>query len=395
VAAADGNAPLKLLALDTFLVALPVRRVHRWVGLDSPIGAGYVVTRATLDDGSVGWGECQPIKTWGGDDASRYGETPRASLVVIRDHIVPALKDVDVRQFEQVHAAMNRSLRGYPYAKAAVEVALFDAVGRSLGVPVYQLLGGRFRDRVQLAHSIGLMEIDDAVAEAAKVVEEGITTLKIKIGVDIERDVAIVRAVRRAIGAAPRIRVDANQGYRSWRDAVSAIRRMAEFDISYAEQPVDGIRPMAEVSARIDVPVMADESSWTERDVVAIAAAQAAQYLSVYYTKPGGLWKAKRLLVVAGAFGMQCDINGSAEMGIGNAANLHLAASSPEVTLAGTIPVTSTAEVVRTTVAGRKYLDDIIRMPFEYEGGYLRVPDGPGLGIEVDEDKLRRYAVDA
>jgi muconate cycloisomerase len=227
------------------------------------------------------------------------------------------------------------------------------------------------------------------------VVEEGITTLKIKIGVDIERDVAIVRAVRRAIGAAPRIRVDANQGYRSWRDAVSAIRRMAEFDISYAEQPVDGIRPMAEVSARIDVPVMADESSWTERDVVAIAAAQAAQYLSVYYTKPGGLWKAKRLLVVAGAFGMQCDINGSAEMGIGNAANLHLAASSPEVTLAGTIPVTSTAEVVRTTVAGRKYLDDIIRMPFEYEGGYLRVPDGPGLGIEVDEDKLRRYAVDA
>ena len=89
------------------------------------------------------------------------------------------------------------------------------------------------------------------------------------------------------------------------------------------------------------------------------------------------------------------DINGSAEMGIGNAANLHLAASSPEVTLAGTIPVTSTAEVVRTKIAGRKYLDDIIRMPFEYEGGYLRVPDGPGLGIEVDEEKLRRYALDA
>jgi muconate cycloisomerase len=239
------------------------------------------------------------------------------------------------------------------------------------------------------------MEIDEAVAEAEKVIEEGITTLKIKIGVEPERDVAMVRAVRRAIGDAPRIRVDANQGYKTWREAVNAIRRMSEFDISYAEQPVDGIEAMAEVSARCDVPVMADESAWTERDVTRIAANGAAQYLSVYYTKPGGLWKAKRLLTVAGAFGMQCDINGSAEMGIGNAVNLQLAASAPEITLAGTIPVTSTAEIQRTRIAGRKYLDDIIKTPFEYQDGALVVPDGPGLGIDVDEEKLRRYAIAA
>jgi muconate cycloisomerase len=384
---------LELADLETFVIGLPIRRVHRWVGLDSPIGSGYVVTRARLSDGTVGWGEAQVIKTWGGDDASRYGETPKTTVTVIRDYLAPALKEVDVRRFEAVHAAMNRTIRGYPYAKAAVETALIDAVARGIGVPVYQLLGGRVRDRVQLAHSIGLMEIDEAVAEAEKVVEEGVTTLKIKIGVEVERDVAMVRAVRRAIGDAPRIRVDANQGYRNWREAVSAIRRMSEFDIAYAEQPVDGIEAMAEVSARCDVPVMADESAWTERDVTRIAAHGAAQYLSVYYTKPGGLWKAKRLLTVAGAFGMQCDINGSAEMGIGNAINLQLAAAAPEITLAGTIPVTSTAEVQRTKVAGRKYLDDIIRMPFEYQDGSLLVPDGPGLGIEVDEEKLRRYAV--
>ena len=384
---------LRLEKLETFVVALPIRRVHRWVGLDSPIGAGYVITRAQLSDGSIGWGECQPIKTWGGDDASRYGEPPRTTVMIIEEHLVPALKDVDVRQFETVHAAMNRTIRGYPYAKAAVEVALLDAVARSIDVPVYQLLGGRARDKVQLAHSIGLMEIDDAVAEAVQVVKEGIMTLKVKIGVEVERDVTIVREIRRAIGDAPRIRVDANQGYKTWREAVTAIRRMTEIGISYAEQPVDGIRAMAEVSARCDVPIMADESAWTERDVTAIAAAGAAQYLSVYYTKPGGLWKAKRLLAVAGAHGMQCDINGSAEMGIGNAANLQLASSSPEVSLAGTIPVTSTAEVERTKIAGRKYMDDIIRMPFEYREGHLIVPTGPGLGIEVDEEKLRKYAV--
>lgn len=274
-----------------------------------------------------------------------------------------------------------------------MEVAVIDAVARSLKVPVYQLLGGRFRDKIELAHSIGLMEIEDAVAEAEQVVKEGITTLKIKIGVEVERDVAVVRAIRRAIGDAPRIRVDANQGYKTWREAVTAIRMMSEYGISYVEQPVDGINAMAEVSSRCDVPVMADESVWTERDVAAIAASGAAQYLSVYYTKPGGLWKAKRLLTVAGAFGMRCDINGSAEMGIGNAANLHLAAAAPEITLAGTIPVTSTTEIQRTKIAGRKYLDDIIRTPFVYCEGCLMVPNGHGLGVEVDEEKLRRYAV--
>jgi muconate cycloisomerase len=385
--------PAKLADLQTFVVALPLRRPHRWAGLDSPVGSGYVVTRLTLADGTVGWGEAQPIKTWGGDDAARYGETPKTVVAVIHDHLVPALREVDLRQFEAVHAAMNRTLRGHPYAKAAVSVAAMDAVARSLGLPVYQLLGGRFRDKVELAHSIGLMDVEAAVAEAVKVVDEGIRTLKIKIGIDVDRDVTVVREVRRAIGDGPRLRVDANQGYRSWREAVDAIRRMTEYDIAYAEQPVDGVGAMAEVAARVDVPIMADESAWTERDVIAIAAARAAQYLSVYYTKPGGLWKAKRLLTVAGACGMQCDINGSGEMGIGNAANLQLAAAAPEITLAGTIPVTSTSAIGRTRVAGRKYLDDIIRVPFEYGDGHLVVPDGPGLGIEVDEDKLRRYAV--
>jgi muconate cycloisomerase len=387
------DTPAKLVKLDTFVVALPLRRPHRWVGLDSPVGSGYVVTRLALDDGTVGWGEAQPIKTWGGDDASRYGETPKTVVAVIHDYLVPALKDVDLRQFETVHAAMNRTLRGHPYAKAAVEVAIMDAVARRLNVPVYQLLGGRFRNSVEVAHSIGLMDVEAAVAEAAKVVEEGIGTLKIKIGVDVDRDVAVVREVRRAIGDKPRIRVDANQGYRSWREAVDAIQRMTEFGIAYAEQPVDGVRAMAEVAARCDVPIMADESAWTERDVVAVAAARAAQYLSVYYTKPGGLWKTRRLLTVAGAHGLQCDINGSGEMGIGNAANLQIAAAAPEVTLAGTIPVTSTSNTERTKVAGRKYLDDIIRVPFEFRDGHLMVPDGPGLGIEVDADKLQRYAV--
>lgn len=390
MAAADA---LTVDIIETFVVGLPLRRPHLWAGLTSAVGQGYVVVKLRLNNGAVGWGETQTIRSWGGDDATRYGESAKTAVTVIHDYLAPVLRDVDVRAMENVHAAMNRGVRGHPYAKAAVDVAILDAVGRVFGLPVYQLLGGRVRALVPLAHSIGLMDIKDAAAEAAQVVEEGVGTIKIKIGIDPDRDVAAVRDIRKAVGPGAKIRVDGNQGYRAWPEALAAVTRMREYDIAYVEQPVDGIDQMAELSARCDIPLMADESAWTERDVVAIARAKAAQYLSCYYTKPGGLWKAKRLLTVAGAHRMIADINGSAEMGIGNAANLHLAAAAPEIALPGTIPITSTAEIVRTRIAGHQYLDDLIKQPFVYENGCLRVPDGPGLGIEVDEAKLKKYAV--
>ncbi|HEV3486004.1 MAG TPA: hypothetical protein VG106_11390, partial [Vicinamibacterales bacterium] len=106
--------------VETFVVSLPIHRPHYWVGLTAPSGRGYLVLKLTLSNGVVGWGESQPIQSWGGDDASRYGEIPQTAIAVLEHCIVPALKDVDVRQLEQLHAAMNRAVRGYPYAKAAL-----------------------------------------------------------------------------------------------------------------------------------------------------------------------------------------------------------------------------------------------------------------------------------
>jgi len=383
----------KIRGGEVFLVALPIRRPHHWVGHSARIGEGYAVLRLELESGIVGWGEAQVIGTWGGDHGARYGEMPKMTAMAIKEILLPAIAGHDVTEIEQLHARMNRVLRGYPYAKAAIDVALHDAIGKIYGIPVYQLLGGKVRDAAAIAHSIGIMDADTAAREAAEVIAEGITTIKVKIGVEAERDIAVVAAVRGAIGAAGKIRVDANQGYRSWREAVRVIHAMEKYDLIYAEQPVEGLHAMAEVSARIDVPVMADESVWTAQDVLEIVRLRAAQMLSVYYTKPGGLSGAKRLLAVAGAASLACDINGSAEMGIGVAADLHLAVSAPEITLAGTIPVTSTTEAVITKVAGRKYLDDLIKQPFRFDQGLLHAPDGPGLGIEVDEAKIAKYRI--
>jgi muconate cycloisomerase len=387
------SSSLKIRGGQVFLVALPIRRPHHWVGHTARLGEGYAVLRLELESGVVGWGEAQVIGTWGGDHGARYGETPQMTAAAISDILLPGIVGQNASEIEQLHARMNRVLRGYPYAKAAIDVAVHDAIGKAYGLPVYQLLGGKVRDGTALAHSIGLMDADAAAREAAEVVAEGITTIKVKIGVGLERDVEVVAAVRQAIGSAAKIRVDANQGYRTWREAVRAITAMERYDLVYAEQPVEGLRAMAEVSARVNVPVMADESAWTAEDVLEIVRLGAAQMLSVYYTKPGGFAPAKRLLAVAGAASLPCDINGSAEMGIGVAADLHLAVSSPEIVLPGTIPVTSTAETVVSKVAGRKYLDDLIKTPFRFDKGRLYVPDGPGLGVEVDEAKIAKYRI--
>jgi muconate cycloisomerase len=384
---------LKIRGGEVFLVALPIRRPHHWVGYSARLGEGYVVLKLELENGVIGWGEAQVIGTWGGDHGARYGETSRMTALALREILLPAIAGANVTEIEGLHSRMNRVLRGYPYAKAAIDVAAHDAVGKLYGMPVYQLLGGKVREGAAIAHSIGLMDADTAAREAGEVVAEGITTIKVKIGVEPERDLAVVAAVRDAIGPKPRIRVDANQGYRTWREAVRVISAMEKYDLVYAEQPVEGLHAMAEVSRRINMPVMADESAWSAQDVLEIVRLGAAQMLSVYYTKPGGLAPAKRLLAVAGAAGLTCDINGSAEMGIGVAADLHVAVSSPEIVLPGTIPVTSTAETEVTKVAGRKYLDDLIRTPFRLDKGVLHVPDGPGLGVEVDEAKIAKYRI--
>jgi muconate cycloisomerase len=381
---------MKITGVETYLVSLPVRRPHAFAGNLSPIGQGYVVVKLHVEGGVVGLGEAQVLKDWTGEYGSRYGEAPESTAVIIERYLAPAITGRDVREIERLHVTMDTVVKGYPYAKAALDVAMHDAVGKLLGVPVYQLLGGLVKREIPIAHSLGLMPIEEAVREAQLAVEEGITCIKMKAGVDAARDVELVRQLRRALPST-RIRVDCNQGYRSWKDAVRTIEAMAAHDVWFVEQPVEGLEGMARVAQATTVPIMADESAWSPEDVLRLIAWKAAEMISVYYTKPGGLMKSRKLLAIAETARLACDINGSIEMGVGNAANLHLAAASQGITIPGSITITSTAEKVVTKIAMHKYLDDIITEPFEYRDGCLIVPDRPGLGVELDEAKLRKY----
>jgi muconate cycloisomerase len=154
---------------------------------------------------------------------------------------------------------------------------------------------------------------------------------------------------------------------------------------------VEGIDAMAVVAQSVDTPIMADESAWTSQDVLEIVRKRAADIISLYTTKPGGLFKAKKVAAVAEAAGLRCNVNGSVETGIGNAANLHLAASTAVASLACVVPVSTPMGKGKKGIAGIYYTDDLITEPFEYADGEIVVPDKPGLGIELDEEKLEKY----
>jgi muconate cycloisomerase len=384
---------MKLTGFREYLVRLPSRRAHNWASkMRTPIGEHYIL-RLETDAGIVGWGETPAIATWGGPHGMYFGETSGTVSHVVRDYLLPTLEDADPRQIGDCHARMDRAIKGHPYAKAAIDIALYDIVGKAAGVPVSQLLGGRLRQSIPVCHSLGIMPVQAAVDEAVIAVREGVGTIKCKTGLDARRDVELVRQLRETLGPDVKLRVDANEGYASPREAARVTSQMEAFDILFHEQPVAGFDALAEVARRVRVPIMADESAWFPRDILRLHELHAADILSLYVTKPGGLYRAMQVASVAGACEFTCDIGGSIEMGIGVAANLHLGAAVEMLRWASVCPVPNPSGSAGVSVAGVYYLDDIISAPLRFENGELFVPDGPGLGVEVDEARLARYAV--
>jgi muconate cycloisomerase len=385
-------AEAPIAGIELYHIALPTRREHKWTGLTEPIG-GYVLVKMTDELGAEGWGEAPALKDWGGEFGRYFGESPGTTVEVVTRHLAPAVKECQPGEIVELHARMDHAIKGYPYAKAAVEFAAYDLAGKQCGLPVHRLLGGALRRRIPVTHSIGLIGFEEAEREVAQVVVEGIRTIKIKVGVDPDRDVKMVRRIRDTVGTGIALCVDANQGYRTPADAIRTLRRMERFDLIYFEQPVEGIERLAQVARAIDVPVMADESAWNAHDVIQIIEQRAAQIVSIYTTKPGGLYRAMEAAAVARAAGIICNVNGSVETGIGNLANLALAAAAPAVVLSCVVPVSTPAEAQSGQIAGIYYKDDLIAQPMRLVDGAIELPTASGMGIAVDKNKIARYRV--
>ena len=384
---------MKIRSLEASAFRLPHRRSFKWAGLNVELG-GFVLVRVTTDEGIVGYGEAAPLPDWGGDFGRRSGETLSTVISIVNEIFAPALLGSDPTAVTSARQKMDRLVVGNNYAKCAVDIALHDLWGKSVGQPIYRLLGGAVRDSVPVAHMIGLMDESDAANEGVGAIADGVRTLQIKGGVDAERDIRLVRTLRRELGSGVTLRLDANQGYGHAKQACQVVARLAEAGVDLVEQPAAGLAFLAEVTAGAAVPIIADESCWDVSDALEVVRHRAADCLSIYLAKAGGFVGARAVAAVAEAQHMACDINGSIESAIGNAANTHFVLAHSAVSLASVIPVSAPAGAHPYTVAGRYYEDDVISEAFAVRDGAILPLNRPGLGIQVDEARLAKYRCD-
>lgn len=300
---------MKITNLETIPVQVPVNPERAIRGsLGGHTVSPFLLIKIQTDEGITGLGEvsCTPI--WSGED-----QVTAAHFV--SELLAPALQTENPLQIERLMAKCRQRLAGNSFTKAGIEMALWDIVGKAAGMPLYRLWGGPVRDFVPTKFSVSGLEPKKAADLATWAVEKGFTTMKVKVGIDPDGDVARVRAVREAIGPGVRLGVDANGGWPP-RVAVQTIRRMYEFGIYFAEQPVAPVDPawMADVRSQVDIPIMADESVNTPQDAMSLARIGGADVFSLYVGKGGGVSAARKIAAVAEAAGLACTVGSNLEM---------------------------------------------------------------------------------
>jgi len=366
---------VKIADVETFIVSPPIRHAGK-LGVGALDAVENVVVRITTDEGITGVGEASPWPV--------FIENSHSVKATIDHYLAPAVTGMSPLDIEALVQTMDRTQHGMSCAKTGLEMAAWDAAGKALGRPVYDLLGGSVRDRVDLSYSVANQVIDADLDEIAWLREQGFDVLKIKTGVLEENDeVARVAAIRDAVGDGFDMRLDFNQGGRAER-AIALCRKLEEFSPTFIEQPVKGwdVEGLARVADAIDTPIMADEAVMSLEQGSTVVARRAADIVSIKLAKLGGILRSKKLAAVCEAAGVPCYAGAMWESGIGIAASLHFACTSPAVRYGSDFYTCS-----------HLMSDDLIEEPLAIEHGDMLVPHAPGLGVTPDWDAIERYRV--
>jgi len=348
--------------------------VKPWVISGGPMSvAANVLVQIVTDDGIVGLGEGSPVPAYG-------DETQGTILPAIQDNLADVLIGRDPFDAEALAHDMDRRLHGHNFAKAAIDLALYDLRGKALGVPVYQLLGGKYREQVDLIAGVGLNDTEQRVREAVEWVEAGYDIIKMKISGKPALDIEQVGAVRAAIGPDVRIRLDANQGYRSG-DCLPTFRKLESFGLDYIEQPLPrwDIAGQADLVAKLDTPIMGDESCYSPEDVIRLIQYRAVDIVNIKIMK-SGLARSQKMAAIAEAAGLPCMVGSMVEMGVGTAAGVHFVIATPAVTYP--CELVGTAYLVDDICEGNPYS----HVPPAHAWS---VPTGPGLGVTLKPEYAR------
>lgn len=357
---------MKITGIESFLVEVPqlppVAPYQSRIRAASSTAA--LLLRIETDRGIVGWGEA-PQRYLGEQLTGREAIELRTKLTGFDPFDVEAL--------------YHRGEFDGEYVQSAVEMALWDIVGKAAGLPLYQLLGGAFRREIELAACSGIRPYKEAGEVARHYVEQGFSTLKTKAGRDPAEDLELVRGVRDAVGDRLKLRIDPNRGY-SPEVCEQLARDLEPYNLQYLEQPMpaDLIGESARIRGLTTTPLALNESVTTANVVREILDLKAADVLLPDTYQCGGIKAVKLIGDMATAAGVPCVMHCAHDLGLKTAAMLHIAASTASFSLANDCTYYSLE-------------DDVLTDRLTIQRGRMSVPERPGLGVEVDPKRVRKY----
>lgn len=366
---------MKITGVEAIPFAIPYRKPLAFAS-GQVHAAEHVLVRVHTDDGVVGVAEAPPRPF-------TYGETQAGVIAVIESLFAPQLTGLSLLERETIAARLDRTV-GNPAAKAAIDMAVWDALGRTLDVQVTELLGG-YTDRMRVSHMLGFDEPAAMVAEAERMRERyGITTFKVKVGRHpVDKDVAVVRALRAELGDDIDLYVDGNRGW-SAAESAAAMRKMSDCGLLFAEElcPADDVLGRRWLVSQLDVPFIADESAVTPADVTREILAGSATAASIKVARTG-FTHSQRVHHLAEGLGV--------ELVMGNQIDGQL----------GSMCTVAFGSAYRLTARRAGELsnfldmsDDLLTEPLRIHGGELTIRPGAGLGVDIDPDKLEHYRQD-
>lgn len=355
----------RIARIEAFLISIPLKKSWE-ISLYRTATRKHAVVEVETGSGVIGYGEVSPAPAFMGEDG-------RIIVHIINQLLAPPLIGSDAFDLEALHMKMDRTLYGNGAAKAAIDIAFHDLLGKVMNLPTFQLLGGRVREEVPLSWVLGIQTPEKAVEEAQHYLNKGIKTIKVKIGGDPEKDIQKICFIRERLGDQFKLRVDANQGYRS-DQAIKILRRMEAFDLESIEQPVPAydIEGMRQVAEALDTPVMADESVFNLQDAFQVISRRAADIINIKVGKVGGILPAKKIAALAESANLPCTIGSNLELGIGTSASLHFGLS--------TLNILYPCDLA---IGPFLHQEEIIDPIFKLIEGRIEPMKGPGLGVAL------------
>jgi L-alanine-DL-glutamate epimerase-like enolase superfamily enzyme len=366
---------VKITQVEAIPFAIPYIKPLKFASGEVQV-AEHVLVRVHTDDGVVGIAEAPPRPF-------TYGETQAGIVAVIQQIFAPQVLGLTLLEREVAGARLARTVSN-PTAKSAIDMAMWDALGRTLGLPVSDLLGG-YTDRMRVSHMLGFDDPAKMVAEAERMLEVyGIRTFKIKVGRrPVSLDTAVVRALRERFGDSVELYVDGNRGWTA-SESLRAMREMADLDLLFAEElcPADDVLGRRWLVGQLDIPFIADESVQTPADVTREVLGGSATAISIK-TARTGFTQSQRVHHLAEGLGLEVVMGNQIDGQIGTACTIAFGA----------------AYQLTSRYAGElsNFLDmsdDLLTEPLQIRDGLLHRQPSAGLGIEIDPDKLARYRTD-